>query len=1001
MGRFDEYMSYFDNYQRKYGDKTTVLYQCGMFYEIYGIDNEQEKLGHAPEIAVLLNVQLTRTDKSILENNRKNPLLLGFPCEWVEKNLSVLVNNGYTVIIVDQVSEKMCGAKKEITREVTRIVSPSTYTNTTTNQPENYLISIYIDSFLKKQNKYYNIGLTAIDLRTGKIFAHQAISRDYDFNASIDETYRFVQTFQPTEIIVCYNNDGIGSSSASASASAGLDLNKFLDVMKDDITVHNFDITSQPEIVKNSYHNHFLKSYYDSGMIYPIEYLNLELFQATTIAFCIMLQFCKDHNKELLTKLHKPIIWDNSTTLILDNNAITQLNLLPHLSGAGQKSHKNSSILNIINETNTNMGARMLKERLLNPIIDQNELNRRYNYVDMMLTIHNDPLTVISSKKQPWYIIIEKILREIADIEQLHRKIETKLLQPTDFPRLLNSYLIIQTLFDVINSNTLFIELFPNELQLVVKDFISFCQSVLNMEEVGKYNTKDITGNFFNRGYNSKLDALDDKIKIHKALLDEIALAFSKLSKTNTTDHVIVKSGEDGHYLHTSKPRYKTIETTFTPFTLSNGVKITSLKDFEIDSKTKTNIKISGNIIDKYDKIITDSIDELKVDVLESYYKFLLELTAKFSNYFQKISNSIAELDVYKSTAKCATLNKYCRPTIIQQEISSFDITNMRHPIVEKIETHNPFISNSFKLAGEGMLLYGINASGKSSTMKAVGIAVIMAQAGFYVAADKLTISPFKSVMTRIIGNDNILKGQSSFEVEMSELRGILNRQNKNALVLGDEICHGTETNSAIALVTASLIDLAKNQVTFIFATHLQQLATMNEITEITNLRQCHLATSYDQENDKLIYNRKLKDGPGELMYGIEVAKAMKLPKNIIVLATEIRKKYFQPESLITHSSYNKDVYIDKCQVPNCNQRATDVHHIKFQSESDQQGFIDHMHKNHKSNLVSLCKEHHDMVHCPSSLELIIFGYNADGSLEYKIRKHLKSLKTALSISFL
>lgn len=981
MGRFDEYMTYFEKYRSQYGDRTTVLYQCGMFYEVYGIENEHERLGHASEIATLLNIQLTRTDKSVLENNRSNPLMTGFPCASIDRNVQILIDNGYTVVIVDQVSEKMVGSKKIVTRDVTAIHSPSTYVNS--SRTENYLLSIFVEGNTKKNKVLYDIGLTAIDLGTGRVYAHQTISKESDLSSSLDETYRFVQTFQPTEIVLSRNGN---------TKSLPI-LDDFLDTAKDGIVIHDFDLVSRPEFLQNSFHNHFLKSYYSTGVLDPVQFLDLEMYRSTTVAFCVMIQFCKDHNKSLLSKLHTPTIWDNHKTLVLDNNAINQLNLLPPKSGSA----RNTSIYGIVNETSTSMGRRLLKERLLNPIINIEELNMRYDYIDMMLTEHEDLTSVVAKKqKQQWYVTVEKLLREIVDVERLHRKVETKTLQPSEFPMVASGYTATITLIDVIRKNQLFTKLFPEDVQKGITDMVEFYSNVIDLNEVGKYNIKDITGNFFKRGYNSNLDKIDDIVKLNKGLLEELALALSKISKGSASDHVTLKCGEDGYYLNTSKPRFKAIETSFKPFVLSDGTKIDSLTDFDIDNRTKTNTKIRGGVMESIDKKVQESTDNLKAKVLEAYMIFLSDLSDKFGWVFAKVTNGLAELDVYKSSAKCADKNKYTRPLLSINTQASFDVINMRHPIVEKLETHNQYVANSFKLAGEGMLLYGINASGKSSTMKAVGIAVVMAQAGMYVAAEKLNLAPFRTIMTRILGNDNILKGLSSFAVEMTELRGIISRADEYSLVLGDEICHGTETYSGISIVAASLIHLSNVGSTFIFATHLQQLSSMDEILSLKNVRQCHLAAYHDDATDELIYNRKLMDGSGELMYGIEVAKAMKLPKQLIVAATTIRKKYFTNDK-VTVSLYNKDVYVDKCKI--CDDKAVETHHIKFQSESDNNGYIDHQHKNHKSNLVQLCEKHHEMVHCPADKELIVFGYYADGSLDYTFRNPLRSFKPTSVVS--
>jgi DNA mismatch repair protein MutS len=266
-----------------------------------------------------------------------------------------------------------------------------------------------------------------------------------------------------------------------------------------------------------------------------------------------------------------------------------------------------------------------------------------------------------------------------------------------------------------------------------------------------------------------------------------------------------------------------------------------------------------------------------------------------------------------------------------------------------------------------------------------------MAQCGMFVPATEFTFYPFKSIMTRIIGNDNLFKGLSSFAVEMSELRGIIQRANKNTLVLGDEICHGTETISALAIVAASIITLLNKNVVFLFATHLHHLSKMQEINkESSKLGMFHLKVIYDEKTDTLIYDRNLEKGSGSNLYGLEVAKAMHFDNSFMELANNIRKDLtdFQPLLSNKKSQYNADLILDNCKIPECKRQANDTHHIKFQCNANDKGFNDHVQKNHKSNLIPLCKPCHQMVH--SGL-LIINGYKSTANgplLDYKFKSN-------------
>ena len=161
------------------------------------------------------------------------------------------------------------------------------------------------------------------------------------------------------------------------------------------------------------------------------------------------------------------------------------------------------------------------------------------------------------------------------------------------------------------------------------------------------------------------------------------------------------------------------------------------------------------------------------------------------------------------------------------------------------------------------MLLFGTNASGKSSLMKGIGLNIILAQAGFYVACKEFRYNPYHYLFTRINNNDNIFKGESSFAVEMGELRNILKRSNDKSLVLGDELCSGTENISALSIFSSSVVKLNERKTNFVFATHLHDLCKIKEVTELEKVKMYHLKVIFDNETGELVYDRKLEEGNG------------------------------------------------------------------------------------------------------------------------------------------
>ncbi|MEA1914832.1 MAG: DNA mismatch repair protein, partial [Campylobacterota bacterium] len=281
------------------------------------------------------------------------------------------------------------------------------------------------------------------------------------------------------------------------------------------------------------------------------------------------------------------------------------------------------------------------------------------------------------------------------------------------------------------------------------------------------------------------------------------------------------------------------------------------------------------------------------------------------------------------------------------------------------VKNSNPV--NFFDNKMHGVLLYGINSSGKSSLMKSLGISVVLAQAGFFVPARSFRFSLFDSLFTRISGADNIAKGLSSFAVEMLDLKNIFNRASKRSIILGDEISHSTETMSGISIVASAILKLAKLESIFVFATHLHQLPHLEEIEKLKNIICLHLSVMYKDDEDKLIFDRKLSFGSGSSIYGLEFAKSLHMDAEFLKVANDIRKKitddYDGLERLTQkkQSKYNKDLYMSACAI--CGKPVDEVHHIQEQQKANDRGFIGHMNQNHKFNLIPLCKKHHKMVH--------------------------------------
>jgi len=375
-------------------------------------------------------------------------------------------------------------------------------------------------------------------------------------------------------------------------------------------------------------------------------------------------------------------------------------------------------------------------------------------------------------------------------------------------------------------------------------------------------------------------------------------------------------------------------------------------------------------------KNITTIKNQLKELITNIYIKCVVDkLTEYFSDKVEKIIEYITYIDTIYTKAYISIKYHYCKPIIDSSVDKSFFIAKgMRHPLIEHLQTNEIYITNDLDLGNEesvdGILLYGTNAVGKTSLIRAIGINIIMAQAGLFVPCSHFTYKPYQYIFTRILGNDNIFKGLSTFAVEMSELRTILKICNKDSLILGDELCSGTESISAKSIFVAGVQTLISKKSSFIFATHLHEIIDYEEINKCDRLCLKHMAVSYDRGNDKLIYDRKIKDGPGNNMYGLEVCRSLSLPEEFLTLADNIRLKYNPISSSLLSlkkTKYNSKKIKSLCE--NCGKKmSTEIHHLIPQKSADKKGMIynedgSFFHKNHLANLMAVCEECHLSFH--------------------------------------
>ena len=391
-------------------------------------------------------------------------------------------------------------------------------------------------------------------------------------------------------------------------------------------------------------------------------------------------------------------------------------------------------------------------------------------------------------------------------------------------------------------------------------------------------------------------------------------------------------------------------------------------------------------------------------EIITSVYQSFISQFEEFQEQLEKIIEFITLIDMIYAKATIAKKYGYCKPVLDGTDDSAkksfVKACDLRHCLIEQLQQSEIYVANDIALgisdsdrksdsdrisdrksvsdSVDGILLYGTNAVGKTSLIRALGIAVIMAQSGLFVPCSQFTFKPYKYIFTRILGNDNIFKGLSTFAVEMSELRTILNYADENSLILGDELCSGTENTSAVSIFVAGIQKMATMRSSFIFATHLHEIVGYDEITDLKTVALKHMSVIYNREKDCLEYDRKLRDGPGNSMYGLEVCKSLNLPAEFLDAAYAIREKYASTSSTtpaamegrsilsLKTSHYNSRKIMGLCE--KCGKlMGKEVHHLEQQREANEDGIIVKngvpFHKNIAANLMTVCEKCHDEFH--------------------------------------
>lgn len=931
-----DYFEIHNYYSKIYGNNTFIMMQVGSFHEAYCTDTDGLDL-----IKLSQQLDVVCTKKNGKEAVSKgNPRMLGFPTIVKESFIEKLCNLNFTVILIDQTSEP-----PKPKREVTGIYSSSTFIDAKSliTVKTNFLVSIVIDKKSSISNQLC-IGICSYDLSTGYGSFYETYSKENDLMLALDDTIRYLETCPPREVIlqttINHNEQIANMSLSNILGYLGLENNMIFNVTN---KLTN-KISYQSEIFNKVFPNE----------INIFEKTNLHKYNWARLALTNLFDYTKNHQEYLLTNLKFPNEFTNDKYLYLGNHALEQLDVF--INNSNEK-----GLFDIINNTKTLIGKRYLKLSLSQPLIKSSEIDLRLKLIEKLLNNDN-------------YSKLSNLLEDISDLERLIRRMEIGSLHPFELNLLYLSCYQINKIIDFSTKNNLFN---LNNKHVNINNLNSYIEETFEINNLVNLNFSNFVqydNTLFKPNKYKDIDELSQKIVGSSNFMDNLVTLFSEYiddKKSKGNDLLTLKYNDrEGHYLLLTSRRCELLRNKIDKLKeLKVGSIILEIKDFEFTPMPKSNyIKITCNKM----KNISDTLVGYKLEMAkltQRYFKEeLLNITSKFGSLLNYWSQEIGFIDFINSGAICAITNHYSKPTIVNQEPDSLESKSflnakkMRHPIVEYISKEYEYKPQTISLNGNGILLYGINSSGKSTLMKSIGLNVILAQIGYYVAAESFELNPYKSLFTRISGNDNLHRGLSSFMVEMIELTSILKRNNQNTLMIGDEICRGTDLKSSEIIVTYMLQTLSEAKTSFITATHLHDLTNIQTVKQLKNLSIKHLKITFDEINDKLIFDRELLDGQGDSFYGLTVAKYLMKDKHFNEVTSNILKEVTNID--VKQSKYNSDNYLSECKICKSTNNL-ESHHIVFQKEFDEKKLNKnklHYQKDANYNLVTLCSKCHDDV---------------------------------------
>lgn len=777
-----------------------LLFRVGDFYETFGTD--------AVKTSEALGIVLTKRN-----NGGSDIELAGFPHHSLDLYLPKLVRSGFRVAICEQL-EKPDKNKKIVKRGITDIVSPGVTIddNLLDHKSNNYLAAIHFNSRSRA-------GISFLDISTGEFLVSEG---------DIFLIEKLLDSYQPSEVLI--------SKSYINSFREYFGERFYYFGLEEWIFVPDFG----KERLLEKFQVQNLKGF-------GIE--NMEL--AHTAAGAI-LQYLRTTEKDKLTHINQIVRIHTDQYVWLDRFTIKNLELIKSNHDTGK------SLLDVLDMTSSPMGARMLKNWILMPLLSPDKINARLDVVTFLMA--QDEL--LSN--------LDFNIQQIGDLERIISKISMEKISPRECQQLNKALEALVSIKKSLQNCT------EKNLKLT-GDQLHPCQGLYDLishalEDDAPVNINK--GNVFKKGYHSELDEYKYLIKNNKEILLEIQM--KEIEKTGISNLKIGYNNVFGYYLEVTN-KYKDHD---------------KIPDTWIRKQTLTNAE---RYITEELKVLEDKILHAEEKISELEWKLYQELLANMQNYIvplQENARLIAEVDCLLSFAKTALRFNYTKPIV--DDSLDLDIKQGRHPVIERqLPLDSSYIPNDLKLSNDECqiaMITGPNMSGKSAVLRQTALITLMAQMGSYVPAKSAKVGIVDKIFTRVGASDNISSGESTFMLEMNETASIMNNISERSLILLDEIGRGTSTYDGISIawsLAEFLHNNAKANPKTLFATHYHEL---NELAEsLPRIRNFNVATR--ETGNKVVFLRKLEEGGCEHSFGVHVAAMAGMPKAIIDRAFEILKE--------------------------------------------------------------------------------------------------------------